>query len=28
MWMEVGQVGADTTRLIVKDMQVRWFHIL
>ena len=23
MWMEVGQVGADTTRLIVKDMQVR-----
>ena len=23
MWMEVGQVGADTTRLVVKEMQVK-----
>lgn len=28
MWMEVGQVGADTTRLIVKDMQVRSIPII
>lgn len=27
MWMEVGQVGADTTRLIVKDMQVSFHEI-
>ncbi len=26
MWMEVGQVDADTTRLVVKEMQVRQTH--